>query len=167
MKLSNAQRNRLLARSLFVDVDKNIKQIAQTLGVSAKTISNYQNIDKKEGFDWLTLKAAKHIQSSQQEKQNMFGEFISYMYSILKDIREDENLSASQKADKVVSVADGFSKMRKVATHEDPEAYKLGVVKHTIKTLLEIIKDNIDKECLEVIIDCINEKQDELADVSI
>jgi len=57
--------------------------------------------------------------------------------------------------------------MRKVAAHEDPEAYKLGIIKHTIKTMLEIIKDNIDQECLEVIIDCINEKQDELADVSI
>ncbi|WP_455756485.1 DUF1804 family protein [Sulfurimonas sp.] len=167
MKLSNAERNRLLARSLFVDADKNIKQIAETLGVSTKTISNYQSIDKKEGFDWLTLKASKHIQNSQEEKQNMFGEFVSYMYSILKEIREDETLDASQKADKIVSVADGFSKMRKVAAHEDPEAYKLGIVKHTIKTMLDIIKDNIDQECLEVIIDCINEKQDELADVSI
>ena len=167
MKLSNAERNRLLARSLFVDADKNIKQISETLGVSPKTISNYQNIDKKDGFDWLTLKASKHIQTSQEEKQNMFSEFVGYMYSTLKEIREDEQLSSSQKADKITSVADGFSKMRKVAAHEDPEAYKLGIVKHTIKTLLEIIKDNIDQECLEIIIDSINEKQDELADVSI
>lgn len=167
MSLSNAQRNRILARSLFVDANKNIKQIAQTLGVTEKTISNYMSIDKKEGYDWLTLRASKHIESSQEAKQNMFGEFVGYMYTILREIQEDEKLSASQKADKIVSVSDGFSKMRKVAAHEDPEAYKLGIVKHTIKTLLEIIKDNIDKECLEIIVDSINEKQDELADVSI
>lgn len=167
MNLSNAQRNKILARSLFVDASKNIKQIAETLGVGEKTISNYQSIDKKEGFDWLTLRASKHIESSQEEKQNMFGEFVTYMYAIIKEIREDEGMSVTQKAEKITSVADGFSKMRKVAAHEDPEAYKLGIVKHTIKTLLEIIKDNIDQECLESIIDCINEKQDELADVSI
>ena len=144
-KLSNADRNKILARSLFVDADKNIKQIAETLGVSEKTISNYQSKDKKEGFDWLTLKAAKHIQSSKEEKQNMFGEFVGYMYTILREIQADENLTASQKADKIVSVSDGFSKMRKVAAHEDPEAYKLGIIKHTIKTLLEIIKDHLSK----------------------
>lgn len=166
-KLSNAERNRILARSLYVDADNSFKQIAEILVVTEKTVLNYQSKDKKEGFDWLTLRAAKHIQSSQENKENMYGEFINYMYSILKEIREDENLSASQKAEKIVSVADGFSKMRKVAAHEDPEAYKLGIVKHTVKTMLEIIKDNIDQECLEVIIDCINEKQDELADVSI
>lgn len=165
--LSNADRNRILSRSLFVDADKNIKQIAETLGVGEKTVSNYQSKDKKDGLDWLTLKASRHIQSSQEEKQNMFGEFVGYMYATLREIREDENLSSSQKADKITSVADGFSKMRKIAAHEDPEAYKLGIIKHTIKTLLEIIKDNIDHECLEIIIDSINEKQEELADVSI
>jgi len=166
-KLSNADRNRILARSLFVDAEKNFKQIAQTLGVSEKTISNYQTKDKQEGFDWLTLKASKQILSSDEQKQNMFTEFVGYMYATLREIREDEDLSSSQKADKITSVADGFSKMRKIAAHEDPEAYKLGIIKHTITTLLEIIKDNIDQECLEAIIDSINEKQEELADVSI
>lgn len=166
MKLSNAERNRILARSLFVETNKNIKQIAEIIDVSAKTISNYQSIDKKKGYDWLTLKSSKYIQSSSEEKQNMFSEFVGYMYATLREIRESD-LSPSEKADRIASVADGFSKMRKVAAHEDPEAYKLGIIKHTIKTLLEIIKDNIDQECLEIIIDCINEKQDELADVSI
>ena len=45
-KLSNADRNRLLARSLFVDANKGFKQIAETLGVSDKTIGNYQSKDK-------------------------------------------------------------------------------------------------------------------------
>lgn len=165
--LSNADRNRILARSLYVDADKNIKQISEILGITEKTVQNYQSKDKKEGSDWLTIKASKQIITSDEQKQNMFGEFVGYMYATLREIREDENLSSSQKADKITSVADGFSKMRKIAAHEDPEAYKLGIIKHTIKTLLEIIKDNIDKECLEIIIDCINEKQEELADVSI
>jgi len=98
-KLSNADRNRILARSLFVDANKNMKQIAETLGVSEKTISNYQSKDKADDNDWLTLKASKHIQSSQEEKQNMFGEFVGYMYSTLKEIRENSKLKSKSRQD--------------------------------------------------------------------
>jgi len=96
-KLSNADRNRILARSLFVDANKSYVEIAETLEVSDKTIANYQSKDKAEGFDWLTLRATKHIKETQETKENMYSLFISYMYQSLKEIRENEKMSVENK----------------------------------------------------------------------
>ena len=92
MKLSNADRNRILARSLFVDANKSYADIALALEVSDKTIANYQSKDKSEGFDWLTLRASKHIKETQETKENMYSMFITYMYQTLKEIRENEKM---------------------------------------------------------------------------
>ena len=82
-KLSNADRNRILARSLFVDANKSYSDIALALEVSDKTVANYQSKDKAEGFDWLTLRASKHIKETQETKENMYSMFITYMYQTL------------------------------------------------------------------------------------
>ena len=83
-KLSNADRNRILARSLFVDANKSYADIALALEVSDKTVANYQSKDKSEGFDWLTLRATKNIKATQATKENMYSMFINYMYQTLK-----------------------------------------------------------------------------------
>lgn len=167
MKLSNADRNKLLARALFVDADRSYKQIAETLGVSEKTVLNYQNRDKKDETDWLTLKAAKHISSSQEKKENMYTMFVGYMYDSLKEIRENEELSPEKKATLIVSLGDSFSKMRKVASSEDPEAYKLGIIKHTVKTILQALQSTLPKESMELVLESIYQIQDDLGDINV
>ncbi len=167
IKLSNADKNRILSRSLFVDASKSIKDIAGILAVGEKTIQNYQTKDKKEGFDWLTLRASKHIQASSNDKENMYSMFIGYMYDTLKEIRENEDLNSEKKASLIVSLGDSFSKMRKVASSEDPEAYKLGIVKHAVTTILEALKDTVPKECMEQIIETIYKIQDELSNIDV
>ena len=114
-KLSNADRNRILARSLFVDANQNILQISETLDVSDKTIQNYQSKDKSLGFDWLTIRASKHIQTTQTTKENMYSMFTGYMMDSLKEIRENEKMTPELKAQMIVSLGDSFSKMGKVA----------------------------------------------------
>ena len=166
-KLSNADRNRLLSRSLFVDANKSYKEIAQTLGVSDKTVGNYQTKDKAEGFDWLTLRASKHISKANNTKENMYSMFTQYMFDSLKEIRENEELGPGQKSEAIASLGDSFSKMGKIARQEDPEAYKLGIIKYTIETLLTNIKDVVSVECMENIIIKIHEIDEELSNVSI
>lgn len=166
-KLSNADRNRILARSLFVDANQSYIQIAETLEVSDKTIANYQSKDKAEGFDWLTLRASKHIKNTQETKENMYSLFITYMYQTLKEIRENEKMSVANKAQMIVSLGDSFSKMGKVARQEDPEAYKLGIIKLTIEKILSALKKEVSVECMEKIIETVYEIQEELADVII
>lgn len=166
-KLSNADRNRILARSLFVDANKSYIQIAETLEVSDKTIANYQSKDKAEGFDWLILRASKHIKSTQETKENMYSMFTGYMMDSLKEIRENIDLSNAQKTQAIVSLGDSFSKMGKVARQEDPEAYKLGIIKLTIEKILSALKKEVSVECMEKIIETVYEIQEELADVII
>lgn len=166
-KLSNADRNRILARSLFVDANKSYVEIAETLEVSDKTIANYQSKDKAEGIDWLTLRATKHIKETQETKENMYSLFISYMYQSLKEIRENEKMSVENKAQMIVSLGDSFSKMGKVARQEDPEAYKLGIIKVTVEKILTSLKTELSIECMEKVIETVYEIQEELADVTI
>jgi hypothetical protein len=166
-KLSNADRNRILARSLFVDANQNILQISETLDVSDKTIQNYQSKDKSLGFDWLTIRASKHIQTTQTTKENMYSMFTGYMMDSLKEIRENEKMTPELKAQMIVSLGDSFSKMGKVARQEDPEAYKYGIIKITIQKILEALKKELDTPSMEKIIEVIYEIQDEIADVTI
>lgn len=166
-KLSNADRNRILARSLFVDANQSFQQIAETLNVSDKTIQNYQSKDKSLGFDWLTMRASKHIQNTQETKENMYSMFTGYMFTTLKEIREDEKTSPAQKTQLIVSLGDSFSKMRKVAAVEDPEAYKFALIKHTIKTVLLALNKTLDANNMETVINTIDAIQDELANVTI
>ncbi len=166
-KLSNADRNRILARSLFVDANQSKEQIAQTLTVSSKTIENYQSKDKTEGFDWFTLRASKVITKTTENKENMYSMFTSYMMDSLKEIRENENLSPVQKTQAIVSLGDSFSKMGKIARQEDPEAYKIGIIKVTIEKILTALKTELSVEAMEKVIEVIYEIQDEIADVTI
>ena len=166
-KLSNADRNRILARSLFVDGEKSYAQVAETLAVSEKTISNYQSKDKAEGFDWLTLRASKVIQTSEDKKENMYAMFTGYMMDSLKEIRENEKMASEVKAQMIVSLGDSFSKMGKIARQEDPEAYKFGIMKITIQKILESLKEKLDTENMEKVIEVIYEIQDEIANVTI
>jgi hypothetical protein len=166
-KLSNADRNRMLARSLFVDANQNILQISETLDVSDKTIQNYQSKDKSLGFDWLTIRASKHIQTTQTTKENMYSMFTGYMMDSLKEIRENEKMTPELKAQMIVSLGDSFSKMGKVARQEDPEAYKYGIIKITIQKILLALKKELDTPSMEKIIEVIYEIQDEIADVTI
>lgn len=166
-KLTNAQRNRILARDLFVNSEYSKTKIAETLGVSTKTIENYQSFDKKDGNDWLTLRASKHIKNTQENKENMYSLFTGYMMDSLKEIRENEKLSADAKAQMIVSLGDSFSKMGKIARQEDPEAYKLGVIKVTIEKILTALKTELSVESMQKVIEVIFEIQDDIADVTI
>lgn len=167
LKLTNANRNKILARSLFVDGNKSYIQIGEILEVSQKTISNYQSKDKSEGFDWLSLRALKTIQSTQEKNENMYTLFTSYMMDSLKEIRENEELAPAAKAQMIVSLGDSFSKMGKVARQEDPEVYKLGIIKVTIEKILFSLKSSLDKENLKKVIDVIYDIQEDIANAII
>lgn len=166
-KLSNTDRNRLLSRSLFVDANQSQEQISETLGLSIKTIGNYQGKDKTLGFDWLTLRASKVIIDTTENKENMYTLFTGYMMDSLKEIRENEDISSAKKTQAIVSLGDSFSKMGKVARQEDPEAYKLGIIKLTIQKILTALKTELSIESMEKVIDVIYDIQEDIADVAI
>jgi len=138
--MTNAQKKREIARALYVS-GKSQEEIAAILEVGLRTIQNYKSKDAAEGKDWDLKRAEKHILKEGERREYLYSDFIAYMYDTLKEIREDEAMPAGEKTDKIVKLSDAFSKMKTIARHEDPEAYKRGVIKHVIKTLGLAIKE--------------------------
>lgn len=162
--MRTSTKKREIARVLFVS-GKSIQETASILGVGVRTIQNYKSKDATEQNDWDMLKAERHITKDSNRREHLYSDFVAYMYDTLKEIREDKDLSSSDKADKIVKLSDAFSKMKTIARHEDPEAYKRGIIKHVIKTIGIAIKSK-DKALLEAFIEVVDSVQDEL-DVSL
>ncbi|NOQ31508.1 MAG: DUF1804 family protein [Helicobacteraceae bacterium] len=165
--MTNAEKNRLLARTLFVDSKKNDAEIADILDKSERTIANYRSSDKELGVDWYELRATTYIEHSGDDKERLYSDFIGYMYDSVKEVREDEKMSAPQKASAIAAIGDSFSKMRRIAASDDPEAYRLGIIKHVIRTLLTSLNEKIESECMETIVETVSQISEELSSVTI
>jgi len=145
-----------LAKKLYIAGDT-IESIAKTLGVSPRTVQNYKTKewDKERSLFLLN-----------QGGQKLHENFFENMQSFLKELK-DSDLKPEIKAEKISQIGDAFAKMQKVARAEDPELYRIGIIKHTIKTLILNAKKTLNQECLEQLINLIEQTQEDLADVSI
>jgi len=150
-----------LARDLYVKGIE-LEAIANTLQVTKRTIQNYKAKDKANGCEWDELRA-KTLLSKGGDK--LYSSFLEAMNSFLTEIK-DSDMKPEIKAEKISQIGDAFSKMKKVAAFEDPEVFKHGIMKKTLKTLIMSAKENFSKECLEELINLIDQIQEELTDVS-
>jgi len=154
-----------IARALYV-TSKNEDEIATILQVSKKTIQNYKAQDSANGNDWDTLRAEKHIKKDAHRREYLYSDFVGYMHDTLREIREADDLNSSQKADKIVKLSDAFSKMKHIVRHEDPEAFKRGIIKHVVEVLAKTIASKNSQELLEAFVNAVDECKEDL-DVSI
>ncbi|WP_169753724.1 DUF1804 family protein [Campylobacter curvus] len=131
-----------------------IERIAEILNKSIKTIKNYKTNDGK----WDEAKTAAYLSGSGEEKQNIYQNFIEEMRLAVRDIRESE-LSASEKARALSKIGDSFVKMSKVASYEDPAAYRLSIAKKVITLVVQKFKDDENKECIKKLIELIESEK--------
>lgn len=163
--MANKQQKIEIARALYI-TGKTEEEIAAIQGISKRTIQNYKSEDSSNGYDWDVLRAEKHIASDNPRREHLYSDFVAYMHDSLKSIKEDEKMSAGDKADKIVKLSDAFSKMKSIVRHEDPEAYKRGIIKHVVQIIGEGIRVRSDKAMLERFIEVVDECGDSL-DVAI
>ncbi len=156
-----ANEKKEIAKALYLN-NKNINEIAKILKLSERTIKNYKSSDSE---DWDLLKAEKYLSPKNQEL--LYNDFIQNMYNAIKEIREDNELSSSEKVNSLSKLGDSFAKMRKVATLQDPEVYRLGIIKSLLNELLTLAKKSLKKECIEELADFILNNQEMLADVTL
>lgn len=166
MSLTKAQRARAIAKALYLS-GKEIDSIAEIIQVTARTVQSYKAADLKDGIDWEKLRVVKYMDSSQKDSESLYGDFVTHMYASLEEIRTNKELSTAQRIEAIAKLGDSFSKMRRIAAAENPEAYTHGIIKMTIQKLIKIIRPNISDECMNTIINDIKKHQEELADVSI
>ena len=141
-----------LARELYLK-GFSVERIAEILNKNVKTIKNY-----KAGNNWDELKTASYLNRGGEEKQNIYQNFIEEMRLAVKDIRESE-LPAGKKADALSRIGDSFVKMSKVASYENPAAYRLSIAKKVIMLVVEKFKDDENKECIKKLIELIESEK--------
>ncbi len=148
-----------IAKELYIK-GVSIENIASLLGVTKRTIQNY----KSKGKDWDTLRANALLNKGGDK---LYTTFLEAMNDFLVEIK-NSNLKPDKKAEKISQIGDAFSKMQKVANYEDPEIFKHGIIKETIKTIILSAKNHYkNKECIEELIELIESIQEELVNVSI
>lgn len=158
------EKNISIAKALYLS-SNSVKQIANILNLNERTILNYKKNALDKGEDWEMQRVSKYIAAGQKDSKTIYGDFISLMYQQLAEIQESE-LSTKEKIEAITRLGDSFSKMRKIASHENPEAYTHGIIKLTIQKMITLFKDSIPKECLEIIVEIIENNQEELANVT-
>lgn len=164
--MTKAQRNKDIAKALYLSA-KNPEEIAGIMELNVRTIQGYKAKDLKAGIDWDALRIVKYMDNSQKDSESLYGDFVTHMYAELQCIRDDKELSSKDRIDAISKLGDSFSKMRRIAAAENPEAYTHGIIKMSISKIIKIIQPSVSAECLTIIIDKIKQHQEELADVSI
>ena len=164
--MTKSQRNKELAKALYLS-SKSIEFISNLLGLHERTINNYKKADLINGVDWDKQKVDKHLSNANRDKDSLFADFVGLMYDELQSIKEDEELSTKQRIDAISKLGDSFSKMRRIANSENPEAFTRTIIKKTISQIITIIQPYVSRECLNIIIEQIESNQERLADVSI
>lgn len=132
-----------ISYALYVS-GKSIKEIALILNKSEKTIRNYKT------KNWDIQKAQKHITNFNNNKEYIYSNFIEEMNLAIKEIRESD-LKPREKANAYAAIGDSFIKMKKVAITQDPESYRLAIIKKTIQLLTEELAVE-SKECVQKVI---------------
>lgn len=164
--MTKSERNKELAKSLYLS-SKSIEFIADILGLHERTINNYKNASFDSGDDWDAQKIDKHLSNAKRDKDSLFADFVGLMYDELEAIKEDKEIDTKQRIDAISRLGDSFSKMRKIANSENPEAYTRTIIKKTISQIISIIQPHVSNDCLNIIIEQIEANQESLADVSI
>lgn len=138
-----------LAKELYLK-GFGIDKIAEILNKTSKTIRNYKSSDG----NWDNVKATRLMQTAKDEGSNIYQNFIEQMYAAVKEIRESD-MKAADKAVALSKVGDSFSKMNKIASYEDPGAYKLAIAKKVITIVVIHFKNKADKECLNELLNLV------------
>lgn len=144
-----------IARALYIS-GRNEEEIAEITDASKRTIQNYKSEDSGKGNDWDVLRAEKHISADSPRRGYLYSDFVGYMHETLKEVRESK-LTSSEKADMIVKLSDAFSKMKGIIRHEDPIAFKHGIIKHVIETIGAEFKARGDLKMLELFIQIIDD----------
>ena len=129
----------------------NIKELAKELYLKGFSLERIAEI-------WDELKAASYLNKSGEDKQNIYQNFIEEMRLAVKDIRESE-LPAGKKAEALSKIGDSFVKMTKVASYENPAAYRLSIAKKVIMLVVDKFKDDENKECIKKLVELIESEK--------
>ncbi|AQW85474.1 putative protein (DUF1804 domain) [Campylobacter pinnipediorum subsp. caledonicus] len=150
---TNTIKSKELAKELYLK-GFSVEKIAEILNKTTKTIRNYKSSDA----NWDELKTLSYINQGSNDKGALYQNFIDEMRLAVKDIRQSD-IPPAKKADALSKIGDSFVKMSKVASYEDPSAYKLSIAKKVITLIADRFKDDENKDCIKKLVELMDSEK--------
>ena len=120
---------------------------AEVCKVPYNTARNWKRVDAESGSDWDIQRNARRMTKSGVEEManEVLGELAEQFLATLKAVKEDAKMKASERADIMVRLMDGYNKAISAASRAMPNANRLAVAMDVIKFLNTFIADKFPK----------------------
>jgi len=131
-------------RSTYIYKGLPLKDTAKLNGIRYQTALAWRKAALAKGDDWDTARSAARMASGGlTEINNMLLEnFALHAESILENLRENDDVTPSSKADIMTKLADAHSKMVATVAKSGTKIAPLAVAMTVLKMLTEFIKEN-------------------------
>jgi len=131
-------------RSAYVHQSLALEAAAERSDISLGTATRWKREAKAEGDDWDKARAARLMSAEGTEAimQTVLEEFILIFKSGIAELKEPKEgvaISPIARADAIVKLSDGFSKVMATARKFSPEVNKLALGMDVIKLLAEFV----------------------------
>lgn len=134
-------------RAAFVYQSLGLEAAAERADVSFGTASRWKREAKAEGDDWDKARSAKMMSAEGTEAimQTVLEEFILIFKSGIAELKEGKEgaapISPIARAEAIVKLSDGFSKVMSIARKGSPEINKLAIGMDVIKLFADFIAE--------------------------
>lgn len=129
-------------RTSYIHEQLPLNQAAARHAVPEGTARRWKDTAKKNGDDWDKLKTAYVLAGEGLEaasRQVLMG-FLLQHQAVMEQLSTDTKLSASQKAEMLTSLADGFNKTVAASRRVLPETDKLAVALGLLQDFAEYVQ---------------------------
>lgn len=142
--MAHSLETRRALRGAYVYQQLSLETAAERTDISFGTASRWKREAKAEGDDWDKARAAKMMSTEGTEAimQTVLEEFILIFKSGIAELKEGKEgvpISPIARADAIVKLSDGFSKVMATARKFSPEVNKLALGMDVIKLLAEFV----------------------------
>lgn len=119
-----------------------LKGAAQLKGVPYETARAWKRRSKDEGDCWDTARAANHISAGgiKALTSEIIEDFVHLFKSTIDEIKNAENMQASQKAEAIARLSDSYQKTVKAAGMSNPELSRLAIAMDVLQRQAEYIR---------------------------
>jgi hypothetical protein len=130
---------RRVARNHFVYEKLPVTRVAEILGIPAKTIYRWKETDTQNGMNWDTMRAASRLNDSGQGEAMMEEAYALY-HSLREQLSLDVAASVIDKIESFAKLADGLSKIAKIAGVYSPNINKQAMALFAIKEFMAYLR---------------------------
>lgn len=130
------------ARAAYVYESLNREAISERFNVPVTTIARWKKQALKNGDDWDRARAAARLsgQGTEAVTAAVLEDFVLLFQSTLKDIKENKDILALEKAEVLSRLADAYTKTMSAVAKGNPKLDKLSFAGEILRHLVQYIQ---------------------------